>query len=101
MTPRFVFAIALCLIACSTALAQTSKPSPDVRAFELTATPPSTPALKHELLFDMLADRRTGNAAILYLDCTLLVTPESREKAEQALAAYDAKDMAKFAALAN
>jgi hypothetical protein len=33
------------------------------------------------LLFDDLADRMPGNAAILYLDAILLMGPEAKKKA--------------------
>src|SRR5437870_4699697 len=81
--------------------AQTSRPAPEVRSFELTATPPPVPALRYELLYDILADRRPGNAAILYLDSVLLLPADARENGEKALNAYDAKDFKKFASLAE
>jgi len=83
------------------AMAQTSRPSPDVRTFELSPVAPPTPALKYQLLFDDLGDRRPGNAAILYLDSILLMGPDTKDKAQKALDAYAAKDDKTFDALAD
>src|SRR5438046_2244646 len=100
------FSLALCtlltlIVAPAASRAQTSRPAPEVRSFELTGTPPPTPALRYELLYDILADRRPGNAAILYLDSVLLLPPDARENGEKALNAYDAKDFKTFASLAD
>ena len=88
------------LAVCAAAAAQTTRPA-ETRTFELTAVPPPTPALKYQLLFDDIGDRRPGNAAILYLDAILLMGPDTKDKAGDALAAYDAKDLKKFDALAD
>jgi len=85
----------------SLAAAQSSKPSPDVRAFELTPTPPPVPALKYELLYDVVADRVPGNAAIIYIQTAILMGNESRDQALAALEAYEANDLEKFNALAE
>jgi hypothetical protein len=38
--------------------AQSSQPSPpEVKSFELTATPPPVPALKYELFYEVLSER--------------------------------------------
>jgi hypothetical protein len=81
--------------------AQTSQPSPDVKSFELTATPPPVPALKYELLYDVLSDRIPGNASILYIQTALLMGAESPKLALEALEAYDANDLDKFNQLAQ
>src|SRR3954454_23803865 len=91
----------LSLILCAAASAQTSKPAADERAFELSAVAPPTPALKYELLFDTLLDRRPGNAAILYMQAVLLMGPDAKEKSDKALQAYDAKDLRTFNELAQ
>src|SRR3954468_4175218 len=101
---------ALALIVCASGFAQTkpastrssslSKPEPDVRTFELTPVPPPTPALKHHLLFTY-DERIPGNAALPYLQATLLLAPDSNEKAQRALDALDAKDEAGFTAAAD
>src|SRR3954467_7245767 len=98
----FYPALSVLLCACHPgASGQTSQPAPEVRSFELTATPPPVPALKHELLFDILADRRPGNAAMLYLDSVLIMPADAREKGQQALDAYERKDFKAFDALAD
>ncbi|HSZ55194.1 MAG TPA: hypothetical protein VK797_06005 [Tepidisphaeraceae bacterium] len=84
---------------CAVATSQTTAQS-DVRKFELTAVAPPAPALKYQLLFDDQSARRPGNAAILYLDSILLMGPDAKQKAEQALNAFDANDMKTFDSLA-
>jgi len=59
------------------------------------------PALKYELLFDIAADHRPGNAAIFYLNGVLLIPPDAREKAQQALDAYARKDFKAFESIAD
>jgi hypothetical protein len=76
-------------------------PKPDVRNFELTPAAPSQPLLKHQFLFDDLGDRRPGNAALLYHDAILLMGPDVKQKTDDALAAWDAKDTKKFDELAD
>ena len=97
---RYVLAVAIVFSLCGLAQAQDG-PKPDVRSFELTAIAPPTPALKYQLLYDDLADRLYGNAALLYLDAILLMGPDAKEKGTKALEAYDAKDMATFKKLAD
>jgi hypothetical protein len=84
---------------CASSIAQTTRKA-DVRTFELTAVAPPTPALKHQLLFSF-AERIPGNAAIAYLDAILLMGPDTGDKTEKALEAYDAKDMKAFETLAR
>src|SRR5688572_9891910 len=60
----------------------------ELRSFEIAPVAPPTPALKYQLLFDDSADRRPGNAAILYLQAALLLGAPTEEKSEQALEAY-------------
>ncbi|HEY4232320.1 MAG TPA: hypothetical protein VGM76_02755 [Lacipirellulaceae bacterium] len=79
----------------------TAEAPPEVRSFELTPTAPPAPALKYRLLFDDAVDSRAGNAAILYLQAVLLMGADGQEKADQALKAYDEKDMARFNELAD
>src|SRR6476620_10662619 len=99
---RFLPALFLFAVACHSASSgQTSQPAPEVRSFELTATPPPVPALKYELQFDILADRLPGNAAPLYLDSVLIMPADAREKAQQALDAYERKDLKAFDTLAE
>lgn len=85
---------------CGTAAAQAAE-KPATRSFEITPARPPTPALKYQLLFDDLADRRPGNAAILYLQTVLLMGPEAKDKGALALEAYEAHDMATFNKLAG
>lgn len=96
-----VWTALLVLFVGTSAVAQTTQPAADVRTFELTAVAPPTPALKYQLLFDDLGDRRPGNAAILYLDSILLMGPDTKDKAEKALDAYVARDNKTFDALAD
>lgn len=97
---RFVFATMILMTAGAMAAGQTSSQG-DVRTFEVRPAAPPTPAMKYQLLFDDLADRRTGNAATLYLDSILLVGPDGKQNAQKALQAYDAGDMNTFASLAD
>src|SRR5690348_3527032 len=101
MMKRFLSTTALLLTFCSTGLSQPARPPAQTRTFELTPTAPPAPALKYQLLFDDLTDRRPGNAAILYLDSILLMGPDSQSKAEKAIEAYDAKDIQTFDSLAD
>jgi hypothetical protein len=99
---RFSPALFLFALACHfSSSAQTSQLAPEVRSFELTATPPPVPALKYELQFDVLADRLPGNAAPLYLDAVLIMPTDAREKAQKALEAYERKDFKAFEKLAD
>jgi len=81
-------------------LAQTVEPA-ESHAFELTPVAPPTPALKYQLLFDNAADRKPGNAAILYLLSILLMGPETKQNAQQALEAYNSGDLDAFRSLAD
>jgi hypothetical protein len=72
-----------------------------MRSFDLRAVAPPVPAMKYQLLFDDLGERRPGNAAILYMQAILLLESDTKEKTEKALAAYDAKDMKTFESLAG
>jgi hypothetical protein len=69
--------------------------------FTLTPTPPPTPAMKYQLLYENFADRTAGNAAILYLQSTLLLDADTTDKVDKALDAYDAKDFNKFDTLVD
>src|SRR3954447_18381875 len=91
----------LSLILCAAASAQTSKPAADERTFELAAVAPPTPALKYELLFDTLLDRRPGNAAILYMQAVLLMGPDAKENLVKQKTAYETKDLKTFNELAQ
>src|SRR5688572_13657652 len=100
MIRPFLIAAVVFLAMSLDAVAQT-KPSPDVRSFDLTPTPPPVPALKYELFYDLVADRVPGNAAILYIQTAILMGNESRDQALAALEAYEANDLEKFNALAE
>lgn len=84
---------------CASVMAESPGPrtsqESDVRTFHIKAVAPPTPALKHQLLFDPV-DRVAGNAAVSYLDAVLLASPDAAEKADKALAAYEAKDTRTF-----
>jgi hypothetical protein len=95
------WAVAASLCVLTNASAADPVKSEDVRSFELTAVAPPTPALKYQLLFDNASERRPGNAAILYLQSILIMGAETKEKAQQALDAYDAGDMDGFNKLAD
>src|SRR5450755_4249616 len=73
----------------------------DVRSFELTPTAPPVPALKYQLLYDNLAERRPGNAAILYLDAVLMMGADAKEKAGQAMELRASKNKQAFNQLAD
>src|SRR5689334_22226055 len=107
MKPSVLIA-ALLLGFCAPALAQTrpsstpaTQPAADVRTFELTPVAPPTPAMKYQLLFDDLDQRRPGNAAPLYLETALLLGEGTAGEAERALNAYEAGDLKTFDALAD
>ena len=85
---------------CGVARSQATGQS-ETRVFELTPTTPPAPAMKYQLRFDDGVDRRPGNAAILYLDSILLMGPDAAQKADRALAAFDAKDTKTFDSLAD
>src|SRR5687767_11005416 len=95
----FLLSIAILVSIAAPALSQ-APPDPDIRDFEITATLPSTPILKHQLYFEF-PDRIPGNAALAYLDAILLIPEGAKEKAEKAIRAYAAKDTASFAKLAD
>src|SRR3954449_810072 len=90
-----VFALPLALFA------QTSRPGPETKSFEITATPPPVPALKYELLYDILSERIPGNAATLYMQTAMMMGVESPKVASDALEAYEANDLEKFDKLAE
>ena len=73
----------------------------DTRTFEITPAAPPTPALRYQFLFDDLQDTRPGNAAILYLDATLFLSPEVLKAADSAADAYAKKDMNTFNTLVD
>lgn len=73
----------------------------EARSFELTAIAPPTPALKYQLLYDNLIERRPGNAAILYFDAILLMGADAKEKAEIAMDARQANNMVGFKTVAD
>jgi hypothetical protein len=73
----------------------------DVRSFELTPIAPPVPALKYQLLYDNLAERRPGNAAILYLDAVLMMGADAKEKAGQAMELRESKNKQAFNQLAD
>src|SRR3954453_11829970 len=105
----FVLIAALMLGFCAPAFSQQTRPSSapatqsaaDVRTFELTPVGPPQPAMRYQLLFDDLDQRRPGDAAVLYLQAALLMAPGTAEDAEKALEAYDAGDFKRFEALAG
>lgn len=80
--------------------AQTT-PVGEVRAFELTPVPPPVPAMKYQLLFTDLADRKPGNAAPLYFDAVLLMGPDAKQNAQKALKAYQDHDNNTITSLAQ
>ena len=96
----FLWMTILLMGVCGAAKAQAAGPA-DVRTFELTPAPPPTPAMKYQLLFADLSDRRPGNAAPLYMDAVLLMGPEAKQNAEKALKAYEGGDMTAFTTLAD
>jgi hypothetical protein len=106
---RFVLITALSLGLCAPAFSQTGPSSSpatqpaqtDARTFELTPVAPPAPAMKYQLLFDDLDQRRPGNAAVLYMQAALLMGSGSAEEADKALEAYDAGDFKTFDALAG
>jgi hypothetical protein len=88
MMKRWMIAAALlCLV--RTGLAQTTAQS-DVRTFELVPVAPTTPVLKHRLLFGY-TDRIPGNAAVQYMTATELLDDAFIKKIEDASDAYDRK----------
>src|SRR5580658_10364527 len=97
---RILLAAVVSLSVSAVSFAQTS-PAPDFRTFELTAVAPPTPALKYQLLFDDLGERRPGNAAILYLDSILLLPQDTQDQAKKALDAYSSGDLKTFDTLAD
>src|SRR5438477_12347910 len=105
----FVLITALMLGFCAPAFSQTRPSSTpatqptaaDVRTFELTPAAPPQPAMKYQLLFDDLNDRRPGNAAILYLQTALLMGSGTADEAQKAVEAYEAGDLKTFDTLAD
>jgi hypothetical protein len=106
----FVLTTALLFGCCAPALAQTRPSSSssatrpveaDVRTFELTPVAPPQPAMKYQLLFDDLDQRRPGNAAVIYLEASIMLGEGTPEEAYKALEAYEAGDRKTFDALAE
>src|SRR4051812_15765637 len=98
---RFSMIVAAVLGLSLRVAAQSSQPAPEVKSFELTATPPPVPALKYELLYDVLSERVPGNAATLYMQTAMMMGTESPKVASDALEAYEANDLEKFDKLAE
>jgi hypothetical protein len=99
---EFIAVLGVCLLLATAAVrAQPADHKDETRTFELTPVAPPTPALKYQLLFDDLGDRRPGNAALLYLDAILLMPPDAKEQAKKALDAFEAKDSKTFDAIAD
>ncbi len=99
MKPSIISLVILNL--CAGAIAQMTPPKPDVHEFQITPAAIATPALKYQIMFDDLGDRRPGNAALLYHETILLLGPDTKDKTEKALDAYDAHDLKTFDALAD
>src|SRR5262245_38921635 len=97
--PTFITALVILGLAAHSP-AQTSRPNAEVRAFELTATAPPTPALKYQLQFNF-ADKHPGNAATVYMQAIMFLGAETNKTTEKALDAYDSKDLKTFEALAD
>lgn len=106
----FVLIAALLLGLCAPAFSQPTRPSsapatqptpPEVLKFELTPVAPPEPAMKYQLLFDDLDDRRPGNAAILYLETSILLGDGTPDEAHKAMEAYEAGDLKTFDRLAD
>lgn len=96
---RLILIAVLLFYPCGVLCAQSAQP--DVRTFEIKPSAPPVPALKYQLIFDDLGDRRPGNAAILYLQSILLMGPDAQGKAGKALDAHDAHDANSFDSLAG
>ena len=97
----FLVILSWSFVGATQAADKNSADQPDERSFELTAVAPPTPALKYQLLYDDLVERRPGNAALLYLDAVLIMGNDAKEKAGEALDARNAKQMTYFATLAD
>src|SRR5881392_3398043 len=104
----FVLITALTLGCCAPAFAQTrpssspaTQSAADVRTFELTPVAPPQPAMKFQLLFDDLDQRRPGDAAVLYLQTALSLGEGTAGEAQRAVEAYEAGDHKTFDALAD
>ncbi len=100
-----IVSVPLCLAAAAAVPASrpASRPATrrtvDTRAFELTPTPPPTPALRYQLTTSP-ADRRPGNAAQAYLEAALTVSAEQSDAMDKAVdAEMDRHDNAAFAAI--
>lgn len=96
---RLALTAAVLLAACSASRADWIKANgvqTEQLDLEVTPAAPPTPAMKYQLLFENLADRRPGNAAITYLQATLLVGTDTPAKVDKALDAYEAKDFKAF-----
>ena len=81
----FLVILSWSFVGATQAADKNSADQPDERSFELTAVAPPTPALKYQLLYDDLVERRPGNAALLYLDAVLIMGNDAKEKAGEAL----------------
>src|SRR5215218_7197163 len=93
-------AVVLTLLGTPMQAAESAADRANKQSFELTPTGPTQPALKYQFMFDDLADRLPGNAAILYLDSVLLLGQPSREKIQQAVDIRES-DKEQFAKLAD
>lgn len=67
----------------------------DALTFDIHPIAPPTPALKYRLLFDPV-DRFRGNAALTYMQATMLIAPEQDKLREAALDALERKDEKAF-----
>jgi hypothetical protein len=105
MKPFLLITVAMLMLGMAKTLQaadqSTAEPQPEVRSFELTPTAPPVPALKYGLLYNDAVDCQPGNAAVLYLEAILLMGADGQEKADQALKAYEEKDMQRFNELAD
>src|SRR3954451_12432960 len=107
----FVLITALMLGFCAPAFSQQTRPSTtttpatqtaaDVRTVELTPVAPPQPAMKYQLLFDDLDQRRPGDAAVLYLQTALSLGEGTAGEAQKAVEAYESGDHKTFDALAD
>jgi|GEM_PF-5800136 len=77
-----------------------TQPIGDIRTFDLTPTPPPSPALKYQLLFDP-ADRHPGNAALLYSQAELLFSADLSKLVSDTDDASFEKDQTQFNLLAE
>jgi hypothetical protein len=91
----WIFCALILTTIATTALAQPA-PRGDVRTFELHPVAPPTPALKYQLLFDPV-DRIHGNAAIPFMQATMLIKPEIDALRDKAIDAHGKDDVTYYA----